>query len=137
MEKIKIVIVDDHILLRSALASLINSFDNRIVCLFQPHTYTRTRDQYLEFAKSFDEADEIIITDVYPARELPIEGVTGKLIADSAIQFGHKNVHYVSDNSMIEDVVKSKLKEGDILITMGAGNIWKIGENLIKQSGDL
>ena len=122
---------------KACLKGARDSFDNRIVCLFQPHTYTRTRDQYLEFAKSFDEVDEIIITDVYPARELPIEGVTGKLIADSAIQFGHKNVHYVSDNSMIEDVVKSKLKEGDILITMGAGNIWKIGENLIKQSGDL
>lgn len=120
---------------KACLKGARDSFDNRIVCLFQPHTYTRTRDQYLEFAKSFDEADEIIITDVYPARELPIEGVTGKLIADSAIQFGHKNVSYVSDNSMVEDVVKSKIKEGDILITMGAGNIWKIGENLIKQNG--
>lgn len=120
---------------KACLKGARESFKNRIVCLFQPHTYTRTRDQYLDFAKAFDEADEIIITDIYPAREKPIEGVTGKLISDSAIQFGHKNVNYVQDFDKVEETVKSIVKEGDILITMGAGNIWKIGENLINQLG--
>lgn len=119
---------------KACLKGARESFSNRIICLFQPHTFTRTKDQYLEFAKSFDEADIAIITDIYPAREKPIEGVTGKLISDAAIQFGHKNVHYIQNENEIENTVKSIIKDGDILITMGAGNIWKIGENLVNQN---
>lgn len=133
-----IKIIDDYAHhpseVKACLKGARESFKNRIVCVFQPHTFTRTRDQYIDFAKSFDEADVILITDIYPAREKPIEGVTGKLISDSAIQFGHKNVIYIQNNDEIEDTIKGILQPNDLLITMGAGNIWKIGESLVKSS---
>jgi len=119
---------------KACLKGARESFKNRIVCVFQPHTFTRTKDQYIEFAKSFDEADVILITDVYPAREKPIEGITGKLIADAAVQFGHKNVIYIQNDNEIEATIKNVIKPDDLLITMGAGNIWKIGENLVNSN---
>lgn len=118
---------------KAALEGAKNSYSNRIVCVFQPHTYTRTRDQYKEFAKSFDNADLLFVTDVYPAREKPIDGVSGKLIADEAIAFGNKNVFYIDKNEKLLEIVKKELKEGDLLLTMGAGNIWKFGEELISE----
>ena len=111
-----------------------NGFDGRVICLFQPHTYTRTRDQYKEFARSFNEADVLVVMDVYPAREKPIEGINGELIADSAIQYGHKNVVYIPDENQVKEKLKTILQEGDMLITMGAGSVWKIGEELIKEN---
>lgn len=112
------------------------AYNNRIVCLFQPHTFTRTRDQYKDFAKSFDNADLLFITDVYPAREEPIEGITGKIIADEALSYGYKNVFYVEKNENILKNVKEHLQDGDILITMGAGNIWKYGLELINSEAN-
>lgn len=122
---------------QATLEGVSKGYSNRIVCLFQPHTYTRTRDQYKEFARSFDEADVLIVTDVYAAREKAIDGIDGNLIAETAIQYGHKNVIYVKDNEKIIDSVKSVLKSGDILITMGAGNIWKIGEELVSENSNV
>src|SRR3990170_3713930 len=69
----------------------------RVVCVFQPHLYSRTRDFYEEFGKSFLLSDVLIVTDVYPAREEPIQGVTGELIVHATIGFGHKDAHYVPD----------------------------------------
>lgn len=109
-----------------------NGWDKRIIGVFQPHTYTRTRDLFKEFAQSFDDADIIIITDVYAAREQPIEGVTGKTIADATQKFGHKNVVYVPKFDELEHTVRGIAKDGDLVITMGAGNIWKISESLVK-----
>lgn len=107
-------------------------WNRRIVCVFQPHTYTRTKEFFKDFGKAFDEADLLIVTDVYPARELPIEGVTGKLIADAAVQFGHKHVTYIEKKEEILPELRNILKAGDIVITMGAGDIWKISNELIK-----
>lgn len=134
-----VLVIDDYAHhpseVKACLKGARDSFENRIVCLFQPHTFTRTKDQYLDFAKSFDDADVLIVTDIYPAREKPIEGITGKLISDSAVQFGHKNVEYIENYNDIENHLKNLLQKGDILITMGAGNIWQIGEKLVKQNG--
>jgi len=105
----------------------------RVVCVFQPHLYTRTRDFYEEFAKSFLLSDVLIVTDIYPAREEPIQGITGELITNAAKQFGHKNVHYVADKKKVPDALMSLVKPNDIVITMGAGDIWKYGEEFLKQ----
>lgn len=107
----------------------------RVVCVFQPHLYTRTRDFYEEFGKSFLLSDVLVVTDVYSAREEPIQGVTGELIASAAKQFGHKEVHYVPDKNQVPSFLKSIVKSGDIVITMGAGDIWKFGEEFLKQYG--
>ncbi len=110
-----------------------DSAKRRIVTLFQPHLFSRTRDFYKEFGKSFFSCDCLILAPVYPAREQPIPGVSSKLIADAAIQSGHHNVHLIESNSEIVSQTLVLLKEGDILITMGAGNIWQYGEEILRQ----
>ena len=117
---------------RATLAGAKAGWRRRVVCVFQPHLYTRTRDFYEEFGKSFLLSDVLIVTDVYPAREEPIQGVTGELIVGAAKRFGHKDVHYVPDKKQIPSYLKSIVKSGDIVITMGAGDIWKYGEEFLK-----
>ena len=77
--------------------------NRRLIAVFQPHLYTRTRDFYQEFGRSFLNSDVFICTDVYPAREEPIEGISGELIADAAKKFGHKNVIYIKNKNEIPD----------------------------------
>ncbi|MBN2366460.1 MAG: UDP-N-acetylmuramate--L-alanine ligase [Calditrichaeota bacterium] len=104
----------------------------RLLALFQPHLYSRTRDFYMDFARSFLQVDVLIGTDVYPAREKPMEGVSGKLITDTAASLGHKEVHYVADKTEIPEYVADLVRAGDMVITLGAGDIWKFGEALIE-----
>lgn len=117
---------------KATLAGAKAGWRRRVVCVFQPHLYTRTRDFYEEFAKSFLLSDVLIVTDVYPAREEPIQGITGELIVHAAKQFGHKDAHYVPDKKQIPSFLKSVAKKGDIIITMGAGDIWKYGEEFVR-----
>lgn len=107
--------------------------DRRIVAVFQPHLYSRTQQMYQEFGLSFFDAEVLVITDVYPSREKPIEGVDGKLIADTAKTYGHRDVHYVQDKTKLPSKLKEIVKEGDIVITMGAGDIYTYGEEFVKQ----
>ena len=116
---------------RATLGGAKAGWRRRVVCVFQPHLYSRTRDFYEEFGKSFLLSDVLVVTDVYPAREEPIQGVSGELIANAAKRFGHKEVHYIPDKKQIPDFLKSIAKSGDILITMGAGDIWKFGEEFL------
>ncbi len=130
-----VLVVDDYAHhpteIRSTLTAARRGWKRRIVAVFQPHTFTRTRDFYAEFATSFDEADILILTDVYPAREAPIPGVNGKLIADAARDAGHRNVHYVEASADIPALLKTLVSEGDMVLTMGAGDIWKVGSALL------
>lgn len=132
----EIMVVDDyahHPTETSATLSAIRSgWKRRLVTVFQPHLYSRTRDFYEEFGRSFLNSDVFICTDVYPARELPIEGVTGKLIIDSAKKFGHKNTYYCENAADVPALLKSLVKEGDIVVTMGAGPIYQRGVEFIK-----
>jgi UDP-N-acetylmuramate--alanine ligase len=105
---------------------------NRVVCVFQPHLYSRTRDFYEEFGKAFLLSDVLIVTDVYPAREEPIQGVTGELVANAAKLYGHKHVKYVPDKKQVPAALLGTVKAGDIVITMGAGDIWKYGDEFLK-----
>lgn len=131
----EILVVDDyahHPTETSAtLKGIRDGWDRRLIVVFQPHLYSRTRDFYQEFGRSFLNSDVFICTDVYPARELPIEGVSGELIADITKKFGHKNVHYVADKKNIPALLNQIKKDGDIIVTMGAGDIWKYGEEFI------
>lgn len=106
--------------------------DRRVIAVFQPHLYTRTQDLYKEFGLSFFDAEVMVITDVYPSREKPIEGVTGKLIADTAEKYGHKNVIYVEDKQHISEKLTEIVEHGDIIITMGAGDIYKSGDAFVQ-----
>ncbi len=135
-ERKGVLIVDDYAHhpteIQATLQAARSGWDRRIVAVFQPHTFSRTQAFYKDFARSFDDADVLFITDVYPAREEPIEGINGKIIADAAIHFGHKNVHYIPDlNDVYAELVKV-IKEGDIAITLGAGDIWKLSKKLME-----
>ncbi len=118
---------------RATLSGVKSGWRRRVVCVFQPHLYSRTRDFYEEFGKAFLLADVLVLTDVYPAREEPIQGVTGELIANAAKQFGHKDVHYIQDKKQLPEYLKKNTRSGDIVITMGAGDIWKFGEEFLEQ----
>jgi UDP-N-acetylmuramate--alanine ligase len=103
----------------------------RLIAVFQPHLYTRTRDFYQEFGRSFLNSDVFICTDIYPARELPIEGITGEMISDITKKFGHKNVHYIANKKNVPAFLNEIKQDDDIIITMGAGDIWKYGEEFV------
>ena len=119
--------------IKATLAGAKSGWRRRVVCVFQPHLYSRTRDFYDEFGRSFFNADVLVLTDVYPAREEPIQGINGELIAHAAKEFGHKQVFYVQNKQDIPDFLMKIKQKGDIIITMGAGDIWKFGEAFIKQ----
>ncbi|MDP4114845.1 MAG: UDP-N-acetylmuramate--L-alanine ligase [Bacteroidota bacterium] len=132
----EILVIDDyahHPTETSAtLAGVRSGWKRRLVAVFQPHLYSRTRDFYQEFGRSFLNTDVFICTDVYPARETAIEGISGELIANIAKKFGHKNVVYVPDKNDIPAKLNEIKQDGDIIITMGAGDIWKYGEKFVE-----
>lgn len=105
--------------------------ERRIVAVFQPHLYSRTRDMHEEFGSSFFDADVMVVTDIYPAREKPIEGVSGQLVADVASRFGHRDVHYVANKQDLPAALRQLVQAGDLVITMGAGDIYKYGEQFV------
>ena len=105
--------------------------DRRIIAVFQPHLYSRTQNLYKEFGLSFFDAEVCVITDVYPSREEPIEGVTGKLIADAAKEYGHRQVYYVEDKKALPAKLKDLAQPGDVIITMGAGDIYEYGQEFV------
>lgn len=106
----------------------------RIVAVFQPHLYSRTQQMHEEFGLSFFDAEVLVVTDIYPSREQPIEGVNGALIANTAKNYGHKNVHYVEDKNELPGKLKEIVLPGDIVITMGAGDIYRFGEKFTEQT---
>ncbi|MEP2448676.1 MAG: UDP-N-acetylmuramate--L-alanine ligase [Balneola sp.] len=138
VEEQGVMVIDDYAHHPTEVAATLNAArkgwpDRRIVAVFQPHLYSRTQDLYKEFGLSFSDAEVLVITDVYPSREKPIEGVTGKLISDTAEQYGHKNVIYVEDKADVTATLKEISKAGDIIITMGAGDIYKYGEEFANE----
>ncbi|MEX2585717.1 MAG: UDP-N-acetylmuramate--L-alanine ligase [Balneolaceae bacterium] len=105
--------------------------DRRIVAVFQPHLYSRTQQMYQEFGLSFFDAEVLVVTDIYPSREEPIEGVTGELVADTAKEYGHRGVRYVEEKEDLPKVLSALVRPGDIVITMGAGDIYQFGEEFV------
>jgi len=99
--------------------------------VFQPHLYSRTRDFCKEFGESFADADILVATDVYGARETPIPGVTGELVAGWAIRSGHTNTQYVPDKSALPAFLADLVAPNDMVITLGAGDIRRGGEALL------
>jgi UDP-N-acetylmuramate--alanine ligase len=117
--------------IKATLKAARDGYKKRIIAIFQPHLYSRTRDFYKEFGKSFFDSDILIVTDIYPAREEPVAGITGELIVSKAKEFGHKEVFYIPRKEAIIPFLSGILKENDLVITIGAGDIYKIGENLV------
>jgi len=126
-ERGDVMIVDDYghhpAEIEATLDAAERGFDRRLVVAFQPHRYTRTRDLFDEFTRSFNKADLVLVTEVYPAGEKPIEGATGKALADAIRAHGHHNVRYVADKNDVEAVLYEEVLPGDIVIALGAGDI--------------
>ena len=116
----------------ATLAGIRAAWDRRLIAVFQPHLYSRTKDFYKDFGRSFLNSDVFICTDIYPAREKSIEGVTGEMIANITKKYGHKDVHYIPDKKDVPKKLMDLKKKNDIIITMGAGDIWKYGENFVE-----
>ncbi|MEE8437709.1 MAG: cyanophycin synthetase, partial [Candidatus Neomarinimicrobiota bacterium] len=131
-----ILVVDDYAHhpteVQATLQAARDGWDRRIVAVFQPHLYSRTRDFYHEFAAAFMNSDIFIVTDVFPARESPIKGISGKLVADAARESGHRNVHYLPQLDDLSDFLDTITKPNDMVITLGAGNIWRYSEAYFK-----
>jgi len=106
---------------------------NRVVVLFQPHRYTRTRDLIDEFAMSFGSADKLFLMDIYPAGEKPIEGISSDVLAARIRDTGFENLTYIPDKKEMMEMVASELKQGGVLITLGAGDVYKMGEEVLKK----
>ncbi|MEN3027402.1 MAG: UDP-N-acetylmuramate--L-alanine ligase [Chlorobiota bacterium] len=134
-----ILFVDDYAHhpteVRATLQAARQGWDRRLVCVFQPHTYTRTRDFAVEFGKAFEEADVLIVTDVYAAREQPIPEVSGELIVHAARRSGHRAVYYAPTLEEAAELAAQLLQPGDMLLTLGAGNIYKLHAMLDVRSG--
>lgn len=104
---------------------------NKIWCVFQPHLYSRTKLLLNDFGKSFNDADEIILADIYAAREPKNKSINSKILAEEIEKNGVKVVYFNSFNKIAKFLIENT-KEGDVVITMGAGDIYKVGENLLK-----
>lgn len=127
-----ITIVDDYAHhpteIRASIAAARGAYaGHRVVAVFQPHLYSRTRDFSDDFGAALAAADDVWVTDVYAAREAPIEGVTGELIARAA----GARTHYVEDVTALNDELRGNLKKNDVVIFMGAGNIDTFGHEML------
>jgi len=135
-----VTIVDDYAhhpaAIRMTLAAARQFFKGRIWCAFQPHLFSRTKYLLPEFAKSFNDADILVLADIYPAREVDAKEVSSFDLARETSQY-HPDVRYLGDFERIFEHLRTKLQPGDLLITMGAGNIWKVGEWLLDQANAL
>ena len=117
--------------IKMTLKAAKQSSKGRVVVLFQPHRYTRTRDLFKEFMSAFNEADVLIVTDIYAAGEKEIEGVNSQKFYQSIKEYGHKDITFIPKLSEAEKHLKDNLRKNDLFITMGAGNVWKSGENVL------
>ncbi len=133
-----IMVIDDYghhpTEIRATLDAAREGWKRRTVVVFQPHRYSRVQALMEEFARSFYQADVLLVTEIYRAGEEPIPGVTGEALTRAIQQHGHKDAGYVRDLSDLPRVLKEKVRKGDILITLGAGDVWKAGEQFLKEA---
>ncbi|MBR2211356.1 MAG: UDP-N-acetylmuramate--L-alanine ligase [Fibrobacter sp.] len=137
-EKNDILVFDDYAHHPTEATATLQGFrdafpERRVIVAFQPHLFSRTRDQHDAFGSAFANCDVLLCTDIYPARERPIEGVTGALVSDSALAFGHRNARFVGDQQNLLPILKEELRPGDVVVLMGAGNIWKLGQKILEE----
>ncbi len=131
-----VVFVDDYAHhpteIRATLAGAKSGYPaRRVIAVFQPHLYSRTRDYLTDFAGAFADADSVILTDIYPARERPIPGVTGEKLYATMVEQGAP-VRFVPDKEHLDTAIIAEMRPGDLVMTMGAGDITKIGRRLFQ-----
>jgi UDP-N-acetylmuramate--alanine ligase len=130
-----IMVVDDYghhpAEIRATLGAAREAHARRMVVAFQPHRYTRTRDLLEEFANCFNACNVLLITDIYAAGETPIEGIDAERLAEVVRAHGHRDVRWVGPVSQVAVRLREVVQPGDLVVTLGAGNIYKAGEELL------
>ncbi len=132
----EITVVDDYghhpTEIRATLSAIKDAWpDKRLVVLFQPHRYTRTKALFKEFQTCFHKADLLVMTDIYAASESPIAGVTGAGLLEAVKNHGQRHTLYIEEVEDMATELMPHLREGDLVLTLGAGNIVKVGEDLL------
>jgi UDP-N-acetylmuramate--alanine ligase len=123
--------------IRATLATLAECFpDRRKVVLFQPHRHTRTKELFDEFVRSFNEVENLFLADIYSAGEKAFEGVNSESLAKAIASHGHRGVVYLGPVGEMAGYLQERLKPGDVVMTLGAGNIYQVGEDLLKRLSD-
>ena len=130
-----VTVVDDYghhpAEVRATLKGARESFGRRVVCVFQPHRYTRTRDLLDEFVTAFNDADVLLLSEIYAAGEEPIPGVSGEKLAEAIRAYGHKDVTFVGDRAQLARAARARVKPGDLVLTLGAGDVTAVGPELL------
>jgi len=137
-ERRGVLVIDDYghhpTEIRATISALRDALpERRLIVLFQPHRYTRTKGLLKEFNTAFHAADILILTEIYAASEEPIEGVSSAALLDSIKQHGQRQAFLVPEVDDVPDMAINLLEEGDVVLTLGAGNIWQIGEKLLSR----
>ena len=138
-EKKGILIVDDYghhpVEVMATLKAARTGWKRRIVAVFQPHRYTRTQALFNDFLTAFYDADVLILTDIYPAGEDRIEGVEAKGLSEGVREYSHKDVTYLANKKEIVAHLLRIVTPGDLVITLGAGDIWQVADELVNRLG--
>lgn len=139
-ERQGVLVIDDYghhpVEIMATLRAARTGWEKRIVVVFQPHRYTRTQALFHEFLTAFNDADVLILTDIYPAGEDRIEGVDAKRLFEGIRDYGHKDVTYIPEKNEIVDHLLRTVKPGDLVVTLGAGDIWQVADELVKRLKD-
>ncbi len=134
-EKSGVLVLDDYAHhpteIRATVGAVKEGWGRRLIVLFQPHRFSRTRDLMDDFAVSFDGVDALFVTEIYSAGEDPIDGVSGARLVEHIKKISPSAVSFVAESEAIVEQVVPMLREGDIVLTMGAGDIWKVGKTLM------
>ena len=135
-EKRGVVVVDDYghhpTEIRVTLATARAVWSGRLVVIFQPHRYSRTHDLLNDFSNAFEQADILFVTPIYAAGEESIEGVSGEILAERIRATGHPAVHWVEKQDALVSRLVSEVRSGDTVLTLGAGDVWKVGVQLLE-----
>ncbi|HKZ07556.1 MAG TPA: UDP-N-acetylmuramate--L-alanine ligase [Methylomirabilota bacterium] len=136
-----VLVVDDYghhpAEIRATLAAAKAGYDRRVITVFQPHRYTRTRDLRQEFLTAFNQSDVLVVMDIYGAGEPPIPGVHARDLAEGIAAHGHREVHYLNgDRAAVVDFLCESTRSGDLVLTLGAGDVGALGAEVLARLGE-
>jgi UDP-N-acetylmuramate--alanine ligase len=130
-----VLVIDDYghhpVEVRATIGAIRESWKRPLTVIFQPHRYSRTQDLFDDFLTAFEGADRLVLTEIYAAGEDPIPGVTGEALYQAIRRQGHMDIEFIADKTSIAPQLAGRLIAGDVVLTLGAGDIYKVGESIV------